>query len=439
MKLPILDKNAFLAIYVSKSSVYANLIYADYNSGRYYTLSDVLDLREDILTSPEFWKEYFLELEKNFNWDILRGEEIRQISAEGVGVYSATMFIDSSIRNSKDIVSSIRTVSHDIKYEFVNNEYRRDILAGICERMGYYDATLVNLDLFDFTVSRHIKEKETVAKGKREKTGSLDSGSIHWSDKKGLIDAIYNSKLRAFLSIDSSISKLTDIWANFVLSPSRKNSSKSIEDISRAYITVQLLSILNEHAKKFTEIGASEKPSLLILQGDLLSNLTIKNLLIAVLDGLEVRGEVDILIDPFSKVISLGKNFVLGIESSDFVVGKRDIFENVVKVFIPEIHKKEEKRKVVFVGSSQSEEEKKDIFALSPEFTFFEIGSDIEHISGKFIKGIGFGKEGIDVVSSVEKVKYLGIIVDARPKPIVYGPDAKSNKTKFVEWMNETN
>jgi hypothetical protein len=32
---------------------------------------------------------------------------------------------------------------------------------------------------------------------------------------------------------------------------------------------------------------------------------------------------------------------------------------------------------------------------------------------------------------------YESILVDARPRPIVYGPDAYSNKLKLQVWLND--
>jgi len=42
-----------------------------------------------------------------------------------------------------------------------------------------------------------------------------------------------------------------------------------------------------------------------------------------------------------------------------------------------------------------------------------------------------------DIISNPEKIHYKNIVFDTRHKPIVYGPDAKSNKLKFSKWFSE--
>jgi hypothetical protein len=162
----------------------------------------------------------------------------------------------------------------------------------------------------------------------------------------------------------------------------------------------------------------------------------------SLLDGLEIRGGADIFIDRKGLVYTLGKNYAEGVRTTGFIASPPDIFEEVYKVLVPEIEGKKNERKVIFTGKVNSESGKEsDIFAVSPEFS--QVKLDFEkrrlNVEGNFIKGAYLDNHGerVSFISNPEKVMYKSLIIDGRYKPVVYGPDPKTNRAKINEWFDE--
>src|SRR5690606_21603056 len=116
----------------------------------------------------------------------------------------------------------------------------------------------------------------------------FEEGKTIWSSKGKLMEAIRSAKLRAFLSIEATSSRLSNTWANFVLTQAQKASSEVVVDMLRAYTTVQLLDITNNNGKKFSGIGKSVDGCAIVLTGELVSLLPRSLLIMSVLDGLEI-------------------------------------------------------------------------------------------------------------------------------------------------------
>src|SRR5512133_1412976 len=90
--LPMLEKNSYLSLVISDNNIWAHLAYTDHNANREYILSDFTDLNplkqrlDDDFFTKNFWYEYFDNLEKVFNWNI--------VDRNGYGIFSFRKFVE---------------------------------------------------------------------------------------------------------------------------------------------------------------------------------------------------------------------------------------------------------------------------------------------------------------------------------------------------------
>jgi hypothetical protein len=426
--------------------VYAHLAYADYRIGRSYVLTDTTEIRNtQDLYRKDFWKDYFVAIEKVLNWEIFRGSssEMMTFAAEGTGVSGVTVTILDRGLSSHSLIAALREFSQDITIRAVGQNFIKEILEGFAEKLGYDDVTLVDLNMMDFTVYRLRKDaKKRTLSTPLKRDYTLSEGKIRWSSKPKLMEAIRNAKLKAFLTIDTPGRRVANLWANYVLKQVSRTSSEPVVDLVRAYTTVQLLSITNDNPEKFEGMGELVDGTAVFLTGDLLNIMPTNLLVMSVLDGLEIRGGVDMFIDRESRVFTLGKNYSEGIRTTGFIASPPDIFTEVYKVLVPEIDGRKGERKVILTGRVSSESGKEsEIFAVAPEFTQVKLDFEMKrlNVEADLIKGAYLDEYGerITFVSNPDKVRYTSLIVDGRYKPVVYGPDPKTNRAKINEWFDE--
>jgi hypothetical protein len=444
LKLPNLDKNAFLSIYIKNSDIYADLSYTDYNSGRNYILSDVTKLNNDkgLIYSSTFWSEYFGGLRLRFNWEILRGSEIVNMSAEGFGLSAISLYISGRKLETDKLITSIREISYDINIFKVTDEYINKMLDGISHKVGYEDIIYLNLDLLNFDIYRYTHAiNANLLNMPLNSNSSFTHSSIDWEKSEHLIDNVKNSKLRAFFSTQANEDKITNTWANFTNSQFSELGNPLMQDIIRSYITIQLLTLLNENGKKYENIGSQRNSTLIVVTGNLIPVLGMNKLKIALLDGLELRGDIDIIFDTNSSFIRRAKSVVEGIENTEFIVSVNDIINNVSKIVISEGNNSGN-RKVIFTGKHESALiGEKDVYAFSNEITTIPLNNNKEILTGRFVQGSFWGEkfQTFEIFSDPKTVSYKELIIDGRSKPVIYGPDSRSNLYKLNAWINENN
>lgn len=442
LKLPNLEKNSFLTIYISDSDIYANIAYVDYSSGRNYVLSDITQLSslDDSFDTDSFWSEYFEQLKKKFNWEFFRGKEIMTVASEGVGVSGIKVVISNKQYKFEYLVSKIREVSFDITFESVDANYITNILNNISNRLNYKDILYVNIDLSNFYIQRYITDSAKLTLSKSHKQNfETNVFKIRWDEKSSLVNNIHNSKLKAFLSLDTEQRIISNTWANFVNKPVLKTNSIPLRDLIRSYISVQLITMINESNGKLDNIGSFGE-TLVLLSGNLIDLLSGKELLLTIIDGLELRGAIDLKIDTEGKILSFGTEFSKGIEATNFVFSQNDIFKDMKKIVVGELKEDKQQRKVVFSGKSEfSHKGVQDIYALAPEINVFDIDNHKGFFNGKFVQKASWGEGYVDfeVFSDPATVSYKSVVIDCRPKPVVYGPSPRSNRSKLNAWINE--
>lgn len=450
--LPILKQNAYLSIFVKDNHIFANLAYTDFLAQKTYMLSDVTDLSplkfrmDDIVFNKKFWFEYFDSLEKVFDWDIVdrRWDGIFKIvdfQSEGVGVSGLKVLVDDNQPFFNKIYLSLKDFSKDISLRIVDDKYMKGLIEGLRERLEYEDILWIDLDLSHFTVYRSkFKTVSTGIFGKEKRVGlDFSTSKISWNSEIGLIDSIKNSRLQAFLSVESSAEEVTDRWANFVANTPDFISDSIVDDVLRSYVTIQNLSIKESNREKLNGFG--RVGSAVFVTGKLAKLLKKRDLLLSIIDGFELDGIFDLYIDRENRVICYGKNLIKASESEDIVVIKGDVLPKAFKVVIPEVPSRA-KGKIVFTGRMLSQEfEQKEIYALNPNLEIFNIPNGRSKVvfEGALKNGTvltHFPNTEISFISNHGGVLYESFVVDCRIRPVIYGPKAKDNKIKLQNWSN---
>ncbi len=454
-ELPILQKNAYLTVAIKDNHIFANLAYADFVAGRTYILSDITDLAplkfrmDDIVFNSKFWGEYFEALEHEFEWEIVnRGWEgsfrFLEFEKEGIGVNGIKVLVDDTQPFFTNIFNSLKEFSKDIVVRVVDDNFTKSLMEGLVERLGYDDLLWIDLDLSHFSVFRY--RSDTITKGVFNKSQDIvknfTSSKINWNNEIGLVDSIRNSKLQAFIAAETSSEELLNKWANFVAYSVDNISDVLIEDVLRSFTTIQLLSIKSDNKDKIEAFGTKADKSAILVTGKIPRLLPKKLLALSIIDGLELDGSFDMFVDINNTVISYGRNMIDASNSREILVLKNDVLPVASKVLIPELRSGNAKNKVIYSARVISQDfEQKEIYAINPNFEIFPI----PYVSNKvLVEGVfknsallNQGREStFDFISSTASVLYDSLIVDARFRPVVYGPRNIDNKVKLQMWLN---
>ena len=448
--LPITQKNAYLTLLIKDNCIYAHLAYYDFSAQRTYVITDVTDLSslkyrlDDIVFGRTFWYEYFISLEKVFDWDIVDkawGDNIKMLEfvREEVGVSGIKIIIDDNQPFFKNIFTSLKSFSNDVVLRVLDDKYIEQLLRGLQQRLGYEDILWLDLDLahFSFYRAKVMNTQPGILKKEKRESVEYSTSKINWSNEIGLIDFVKSSKLQAFLSIDQSNDDIMNKWANFIAPEHRYLSDSVTEDILRAFTTYQILNTKESNKEKFDSLGKNN--GAIFLTGRIPQLLNKKELLISIVDGLELEGMVDVFIDNDNKVLTYGKSLVQKEQSRDILVVKSDVLPKASKLVIPYIPSKG-RNKVVFSGQFLSQDTSStEIYGINPLFEIFSFPNTEESVifEAELKNGATFAhltSDNIQIMSSTKDLFYEDIVVDCRGRPVVYGPDAYTNRVKLRLW-----
>jgi hypothetical protein len=451
-KLPLVDKNAYLSIYISRGYIYSVLAYAHYDIGRKYTQTDQskykVDKRE--LTNKVFWIEFFDGLESKFSWDLLSKDKSRSNIAhilnfdnEGVGVSNIRVTIDSGVDLRSESIAALREYIPGLDINIDEPKTLSKLTHSFSKKLNYVDTILLNLDLDKFEITRIIDSSSANFKARKNEKAEFQNThcKIKWDNKEALIDSVRDSRIRAFMSTDIDGTGLYNDWANFVLHSIPMTQNNGLKDLIRSFISVQLLSLFNNNKSLFDKFGINGEKSLLIVEGDIISLLGVKALSLSLFDGLQLRGTFDMYIDYNRRFRTLGHNYSAGINSADYIVTQEQVLRNFVRCYLPEVPGKGTERKVVFSGNiTGSEVGEKGIYGLTPTLVVEKLPNEKGKyvFDGKFVKGsyVEGLSESIEFTSETdEHIDY--VLIDGRFKPVVYGPDYRSNSNKINSWLND--
>ena len=446
--LSILEQKAYLSIILKDNGIWSHLAYTDHNASREYILSDFTDLTplryrlDDDVFNKNFWYEYFDSLENIFNWDIVDRDKdsvftFRNFVKEGDGITGIRVLIDDNQKFFDKIFASVRDFSNDIALRVIDDLYVQKMLEGLIEKSEYDDLIYVDMDLMDFSVFRVQKIYDRKLKQNRK---VFSKSKIHWKDELSLIDSVKDSRFKAFLATDLSSTEISNFWANFVLNRILYSEDPNLLDILRTYSIIQNHSIFRDNRAKLENFGLLKGESALIVSGYIPSILGKSKTLLTLIDGLELMGSFDCYWDLDMKLLAYGNSYIAGSKAIDIILTRKEVFSQTSRVIIPEI-RSIRKNKLILSGKAESlGSVANEFFAMASEYVFIPFPKHTEKllIQGEFQKGVVIypnnGKE-LSLVSSPEVKTYQSLVVDARLRPIVYGPDSYANKLKLQSWI----
>ncbi len=450
-QLPILKENAYLTLLIKDNFIHANLAYTNFSTQRTYILSDSTDLSslkfrlDDIGFTKNFWYEYFDSLEKTFDWNlvdkVIEGVfQIKGFEKEELGVSGIKVLIDDNQAFFKNILISLKEFSNDIVLKVLDDKYIENICNGVLSRFGYNDIIWIDLDIANFSVYRSKLVDNTGFLSKERSSGFKFSASkIDWSNEIGLIDFVKSTKLKAFLSTENSSEEISDKWANLIAHNCEYLIDPVLHDLLRGFTTLQLLSIKQENREKFQNIIGEN--TAIIVTGNISNLLSKRELLFSIIDGLELEGVYDLYIDKESKLFTFGKSLIEKEKSEDIIVLRGDVLSNALKIVIPEVHSKS-KNKVIYSGEATAQGvNPRSMYAFGSSLQILqipEIGESVV-VNGELKNGTQFThstSKTIEFLSKREAFSFEYLVIDARLRPIVYGPTAQENRIKFKVWGN---
>jgi hypothetical protein len=450
-KLPLLQKNAYLKIVVKDNAIWAHLAYVDYDSEIQYIISDYTDIShlkrrlDDYIFMEGFWKEYFDLLQKNFDWKMMETidkklNRIVKFEDENYGLNGIKVLVDDNQEFLTNIFHSISQYSHDIAVRILDTSHIRKLIGKFSEKLNYENLIYIDLDINSFQLYL-VKRKGKVSKeGKLPTQYQYYEITQQWNNEIGVIDAIKNKKLRAFLAADLDNSQLQNSWANLIMHPVDVLLDPNLIDILRSFTTVQLLALLNDNRSKLEQVG--EGNTLIVLGGKIPRLLGKKTTLLSIIDGLELYGSFDVVWDNECKILAYAISASEGVNSQDIVIGKNEILPGLTKILIPELKGKKAKDKVIFSGTLNSQDfDQNKIIVLGDTFEMISIPNKVNKVifEGKFENNVyipSLKNQTIEFISSPLGIKYDEILIDSRLRPIVYGTDSYKNKLKINKWLN---
>jgi hypothetical protein len=186
----------------------------------------------------------------------------------------------------------------------------------------------------------------------------------------------------------------------------------------------------------------AEQDSALIVSGYIPRVLGKSKSLLSLIDGLEFSGSFDCFWDLELKLLSYGKSYVNGTDSADVILTRKDVLSNATKVLIPYVEEKAS-NKVVMSGYLEAlETERTEFFSMAQQFSYMTLPKyhkktvfQCNFKNGSYL--LPNRAQEISFMSVPGNNVYESILVDARSRPIIYGPDSYANKLKLQMWIND--
>jgi hypothetical protein len=441
-KLPLLAKNAYLKLFYTTSGIYAKLMYSHYDLGRSYSIDDFTMISPEDFENGAFWNNYFSELEKEFDWNLFKEHggvaELSKFIDEGEGLSGVKLFYSDSRLPGLD---QLRNYLPEVDIELFENDKFESIMKSFSRKFGYTDVLWVDANLNEVNIYRLRRN----INGEDEK---LDFHNI--SSKKltndDLINIIKDPKINAFMTESLNLPVFYNAWVNHILTKQVWSENLQVQDLLRAFLTIQLLSLVSDNREFIKDFGTRELRNesnlmncAMIVTGELLEVLNEKDLLITLLDGLQLEGIIDIYFDKTKSLQMFAESYFFGINSTDIILSRKDVIPNAMRVILPEVVQNKNNRQVVMSGTmSDPISGGVSVYALSPEIS--EIHTDLKQkmyynlkfVRGSYMKTLG---ESVEFIIDPEKISINKMYIDCRPKPVIYGPDPKSNKNKLSQWL----
>ena len=447
------DRNAYLTISAIGDRFVSQLFYVEYDTGRRYVLEDQVYLNpaNHELTDEKFWEEYFDVLQDKHDWAMLDElgnypgiKSILPFEAEFHGLSGIELVFSENFADRHKAISLVRKMYPEISVRVINSESLTDSLVRLINKLDYDSITYVGaqIDSYQLICVRSIADKK--GRGKDWKgigIGSKDYAyidkSIKWDTRSSIASSYRDKRVKAFTTFDSNDSVVTNQWANYVHGLTTQPFSDELKDLIRSFVTVQILSLKNSVKEKLYD--TSEK-NLVIFSSPLNDVMSRAHSYLCIVDGLQLRGCVDIMFDSSLTIPRNSKVFNQAIASAKFIMPRESFIKGLSRCLIMEVPGKKGSPQSTFHGSLISGlHGQKDVYMLSDELVSVGLrAGDKGHFTGSFVKDAYVdGMEGSIDIPLPEDSLYDSIIVDSRFKPVIYGPDFRANKNNLVLKLRE--
>lgn len=466
-KLSLLNKNAFLSIFANRSGLHATLAYSHYEIDRSYVFTDktVIDWENDPVEEYDFWLQYIESLGEKFEWNFLESSfskfsmgKVKEFEDEGDGVVAIRFLFDGNLEARSRSMNAIQGYFPEITVEILDNKKVRDLLSKVAIRLGYTDALLldVNLHRFDLYRSR-VSDKTRSAKlsDLNDKPWESSYCKISWDSDRALVEKLKDARLKAFSSVDTDSEQCSNLWGNLVCDEFSSGSGMLVGDLVRSYATVQLISLFNSDEKFFSGIGQGVKPTLIIVTGELLGMMNEEQLNLALFDGLQLRGTMDMQSSKGYEFFALGDELVQGVNARNYITTVTQVVPHIDRLMLPDIPGRPEEKKAIFMANlTEKGKGERTVYALTPNISRILLPEDEYVVDGDFSRGAYIEGSSLEGLSGGEKrnskkgegfiwhsgqqsVPIRKLVIDARFKPVVYGPDYRTNRNKISSWLGE--
>ena len=278
---------------------------------------------------------------------------------------------------------------------------------------------------------RLIARKNSQEKNQEQNEIQVANIRVDWENIENKTKEELWQRMRQFLTTSQPEAEIKDIWANLMFSPKLHYESVLAQDILRADLTANLNAIRNSAIKSLSDFGAVPgKKSVLLCSGDFTISMDEPNILLALIDGLSLFGNIQILIDKrdiftSTALFNIQKN-------GDFSKNISKLMGKKVTLISVEPIGDGQQDEIIVQGTIKRGEIKKDVYGLRNRIHKFSI-DDLSVLTIHPVRGENIG--GIEGYSEHQNIEGE-IILDTRDHDeIRYGPEPKNNATRVHAWL----
>ena len=436
---------ANLTLFISDVGIQAVLLYENLPIKRAYVLSDFLSCDcHDAFIMTDFvslLKDFLIGLSSKWNWTFFdkidTGDvdvfSVKPLATEGVGLSSFRVIIDKDNPFFQNILADVRVISPEIKVLFNDEVPNYKTLEQFFLKYGYSDVIKVSLNFHKITLERYKFKnlKETLANIHLPKFDVFKEKRLH-NNTEGLFPLVMQKEFKAFMTVVSAEKHILHNWINFINNFNPFDNSYVVQDLVRAFLLLNLMSLYYDHKDNFKDLFAGTK-SLLWIEGSLINLVPESILYTTLVDAFQLQGDFDI-VSSFGKGIS-----TLFIDWRDFNPLWAPLKDNIVKMskYSTAENMKEKNSHKVFLRSTlhRNDGSREMLYAMTDKVNILNIKDfrgilEFRNMNNDILYTVDFNKEPFPIR------RYF---IDSRFRPIIYGKTAKENKANFLRWFDDYN
>lgn len=351
-----------------------------------------------------------------------------RIGVGGASLLVSPEYYEDDFRSS---VLSTEAVKYDDQLEVSS-------LPSLMRKVGASDAIFVNLGWNEFSVIHGTSGTSAplIADGATQ-ISEFRVPALTLAD-------VLKTNLYSLMAVNLHQSDFEDLLANIFDNRAGDTNSTVVVDILRAYVTANLFRVQDKGFKRF---GMQTSAGHVFVTGDIACVLPESCLVLAVVDGLQLKGRFVISVDKeYRYIVGSVKH-----KRDEFICPVSEIYKGGNLYISTEKGGSGKPGKVGFHGRIVTDAKMKTENGIEkvavPENERAIVGdAGVIHsfeLTGKgkvFLKpekSVYFPnlmREGSELVAEVgNAVKRL--IIDMRPLPVVYGPDVNANQRRVAEWL----